>query len=87
MRRAVGGLLVLLTLCFTLMTHAEPVSDDAEAQRTFLQSHYGVTILMGDEISDFPSEEYEIRVIPEGNSVFLQMTEGNSRYLDISIQS
>lgn len=83
MRRAVGGLLVLLTLCFTLMTRAEPVSDDAEALRSFLQSHYGVMILMGDEISDFPSEEYEIRVIPEGNSVFLQMTEGNSRYLDI----
>ena len=83
MRRAVGGLLVLLTLCFTLINYAEPVSDDAEALRSFLQSHYGMTILMGDEIFDFPSEEYEIRVIPEGNSVFLQMTEGNSRYLDI----
>ena len=65
------------------MTRADSVSDDAEALRSFLQSHYGVTILMGDEISVFPSEEFELRVIPEGNSVFLQMLEGNSRYIDL----
>ena len=83
MRRAVSAVLALLLLCFTLMTRADSVSDDAEALRSFLQSHYGVTILMGDEISVFPSEEFELRVIPEGNSVFLQMLEGNSRYLDL----
>ena len=83
MRRAVSAVLALLLLCFTLMTRADSVSDDAEALRSFLQSHYGVTILMGDEISVFPSEEFELRVIPEGNSVFLQMLEGNSRYIDL----
>ena len=83
MRRAVSAVLALLLLCFTLMTRADSVSDDAEALRSFLQSHYGVTILMGDEISVFPSEEFELRVIPEGNSVFLQMLKGNSRYIDL----
>ncbi len=48
MRRAVSAVLALLLLCFTLMTRADSVSDDAEALRSFLQSHYGVTILMGD---------------------------------------
>ena len=42
-----------------------------------------MTILLGDEISVFPSEEFELRVIPDGKSVFLQMLEGNSRYLDL----
>lgn len=80
MRRVLDGWLVFLMLCLTLPVHAETVPDDTEALRSFLQSHYGVTILMGDEIHDFLSEEYELRVIPEGKSVLLQTLEGNSRY-------
>lgn len=83
MKRAAAVFLALVLLCFISVTYSEPASDDAEALRSFLQSHYGVTIRMGAEISVFPSEEYEFRVIPEGGSVFLQMLEGNSRYIDL----
>ena len=80
MKRAAAVFLALVMLCFISVTHSEIASDDAEALRSFLQSHYGVTIRMGDEIHDFPSDEYELRVIPVGKSVFLQTLEGNSRY-------
>ena len=83
MKRAAAVFFALVLLCFISVTHSESASDDAEALRSFLQSHYGVMIRMGDEISVFPSDEYEIRVIPEGGSVFLQMLEGNSRYIDL----
>ena len=83
MRRTLSVVLAFLLLCFSFMASAAPVQDDAEALRSFLQSHYGVIILMGAEITDFPSDKYELRVIPNGKSVFLQMNEGNSRYIDL----
>ena len=83
MKRAAAVFFAFVMLCLILPIHAESVPDDAEALRSFLQSHYSVTILMGDEIHDFPSEEYELRVIPEGKSVFLQTLEGNSRYIGL----
>ena len=64
MRRAVSAVLALLLLCFTLMTRADSVSDDAEALRSFLQSHYGVTILMGDTIKVVKSPYVILMKIP-----------------------
>ena len=83
MRRAVSAVLAFLMLPFILSASAESVPDEAESLRAFLQSHYGVTILMGDEISLFPSEIYALRIIPEGESVFLQTLAGNERFADL----
>ena len=83
MKRLAAVILAFLMLLLVLPASAAPVSDDAESLRAFLQSHYGMTILMGDEITAFLSDIYELRVIPDGDSVFLQMNEGNSRYIDL----
>jgi len=83
MRRAVSAVLTFLLLPFILSANAELVPDEAESLRAFLQSHYGVTILMGDEISVFPSETYALRIIPEGKSMFLQTLAGNRRFADL----
>lgn len=83
-RAAVSLLLTVLLLFATVLsTWAEPATDDAEALRSFLESHYGITIRMGDECRGDPSDSFEIRITPEGDTAFQQLVYGNRRFLDL----
>ena len=55
-QRALAILVILL--CSVLPAGAESATGDTEALRSFLQTHYGVTILMGDECSPFSPEGF-----------------------------
>lgn len=83
MRRTLSVILTILILFLVLPTKCEPAADDGEELRSFLQQHYGITILMGDECREYPSENYQIVITPEGSSAFQQMMYGNRRFTDM----
>jgi len=79
MRRAKPLLLALLLMCF-MMPKATAEISNTEELRAFLQSHYGVTILMGRECSDFSLDEYEFQISQKESTPFLRMLSGNDRF-------
>ncbi len=83
MRRTLSVLLTILIVCLVLQAESEPATDDAESLRSFLQQHYGITILMGDECREYPSENYQIVITPEGTTAFQQIAYGNRRFTDM----
>lgn len=82
MRRTLSVLLTILILGLVLPAVCEPATDDAESLRSFLQQHYGITILMGDECREYPSEDYQIVITPEGRTAFQQMVYGDRRFTE-----
>ena len=81
MKRGLTLFLVLLAVCFALPapTAAAEKAVDADLLRDYLQEQFGVTILMGKECSGWSPEEYEFRIIPEGNTPFQRLVIGNRR--------
>lgn len=77
------ALFVLFMFVAVLPAAAGSAADDAEALRSFLESHYGVIIRMGDECTGYPSGNYDIRIVPEGSTPFQQIAAGNSRFADL----
>ena len=75
--------LIILTVLMLLVPCALSEDTDAEALRSFLEQHYGIDILMGDEVTVPAAPNYEIRNIPEGNSPFQQVYYGNTRFADL----
>ena len=83
MRRTLSVLLTILILGLVLPAVCEPATDNSEDLRSFLQQHYGIAILMGDECREYPSENYQIVITPEGSTAFQQMVYGNRRFADM----
>ena len=82
MKRLLTTILTFLMLCFALPVQSES-TDDADALRSFLESRYGISIRMGDECREDPSESFQIVITPEGDTAFQQMVYGNRRYRDL----
>lgn len=82
MKRGLTLFLVLLAVCFALPAPAAAAEKavDADLLRDYLQEQFGVTILMGKECSGWSPEEYEFRIIPEGNTPFQRLVIGNRRF-------
>ena len=83
MKRSAAVILAFLMLLLALSASSAPLSDDAESLRTFLQSTYDVTILMGDECTAASPEGYDIRIRLEGVTAFQQIIAGNSRFAEL----
>ena len=81
MKKLLTTILAVLMLCLALPASTEP-AEDAETLRSALQKKYGVSIRMGDECREDPSESFQIVITPEGDIVFQQMAYGNRRFLD-----
>ena len=67
--RAAVSLLLATLLLIHLPAGAEP-KDDAEALRFFLESHYSISVRMGDECRVETSESFQTIITPEGNTAF-----------------
>ena len=83
MKRAAAVILAFLMLLLALPASAAPAPDDAESLRAFLQSTYGVTILLGDECAAVPLAGYEVRTWPEGFTALQEMAVGNNRFVEL----
>ena len=81
MKKLLTTILAVLMLCFALPASAEP-AEDAEVLRSALQEKYGISIRMGDECREDPSETFQTVITPEGDTAFQQMAYGNRRFLD-----
>ena len=83
-RRLLFALLLALALLIRPFPAAAlPDPDDAESLRSFLQSTYGVTILMGDECASFSLEGFDLQIRPEAVPAFRQITDGNRRFAEL----
>ena len=80
MRRVLMLLLSLLILSSVLPAESEPAPDNAEALRSSLESRYGVTIQMGDEITHLSSDHYNIRIISEDDATLPTTSTGKERF-------
>lgn len=80
MRRVMTLLLSLLVLCSVFPAESEPAADNAEVLRSSLESQYGVTIQMGDEITYLSSDHYDIRIISENNAALPVTSTGKDRF-------
>ena len=81
--KAVAALFSLLVLCTAVAASAAPAADDAEELRAFLESTYGVKILMGDECAGYTLDDYDVRIDPKGFPAFQQLEAGNSRFVEV----
>ena len=81
MKRVLSVILAVLMLCLALPAQSE-ATDDADALRSFLESHYGISIRMGDECREYASESFRIVITPDGDTPFQHMVYGNRRFLD-----
>ncbi len=81
MKRVLSVILAVLMLCLALPVQSEG-TDDVEALRSFLESHYGISIRMGDECREYASESFQLVITPEGTTAFQQLVCGNQRFLD-----
>ena len=82
-RKCLSVALALLLLWLSFAASAAPVPDDAESLRSFLQSTYGVTVLMGEECAAVPLKGYDVRIRPEGFNALREMATGNKRFVEL----
>jgi len=82
MKRLLAVILAVLMVCLALPAQSDCM-DDAEKLRSFLESRYGISIRIGDECREDPSESFQIVITPEGDTAFQQLVYGNRRYRDL----
>lgn len=85
MKRTVTFFLVIIILLVPVSVFSESNYDNARQIAHFMETHYGVTILIGPECSSATTGGFTLGDQPEGRSPFLKMLGGKNYENEIQI--